>query len=201
MPSGGSVDSMCLAVGHLDHGRQTVVVDVLREIPAPFSPEYATELFSRTLGDWGIGTVCGDRYAGAWPQEQFSRFGITYEQSARPKSELYADLLPLINSGRIELLDNPACINQLLALERRVARGGRDSIDHPPGAKDDVANCVAGLAATLNSRFGGWDASFSFVDQDDGDDPHGIDGWRRIRLQNYLAQHGAFGFGPPWGRL
>ncbi len=27
------------------------------------------------------------------------------------------------------------------------------------------------------------------------------DDFYAARLQNYLAQHGAFGFGPPWGRL
>jgi hypothetical protein len=200
-PSGGSVDSMAMAIGHVDHGKQAVVVDVLREIPAPFSPEYATEQFSRVLADYGLDHVVGDRYAGLWPQEQFAKFNIRFEQAARPKSDLYADLLPLINSGRIELLDSPACINQLLALERRTSRGGRDSIDHPPGAKDDTINAVAGLAATLNSRFGSWDTSFSFVDTDADSGEDGIDGWRRLRLQSYLAQHGAFGFGPPWGRL
>jgi hypothetical protein len=34
-------------------------------------------------------------------------------------------------------------------LERRTARGGRDSIDHPPGQHDDLANAVAGLASEL----------------------------------------------------
>jgi len=33
----------------------------------------------------------------------------------------------------------------LHGLERRTARGGRDSIDHGPGAKDDVANAAAGV--------------------------------------------------------
>jgi hypothetical protein len=35
-------------------------------------------------------------------------------------------------------------ISQLHGLERRTARGGRDSIDHAPGAHDDIANAVAG---------------------------------------------------------
>jgi hypothetical protein len=42
------------------------------------------------------------------------------------------------------LLDHPRLVAQLCALERRTARGGRDSIDHPPGAHDDVANAAAG---------------------------------------------------------
>jgi hypothetical protein len=36
-------------------------------------------------------------------------------------------------------------IGQLCALERRTARGGRDSIDHPPGLHDDLANVAAGV--------------------------------------------------------
>jgi hypothetical protein len=34
--------------------------------------------------------------------------------------------------------------SQFLGLERRTARGGRDSIDHAPSGHDDIANCVAG---------------------------------------------------------
>ena len=36
-------------------------------------------------------------------------------------------------SGRADLLDVPRLASQLIGLERRTARGGRDSIDHPPG--------------------------------------------------------------------
>jgi hypothetical protein len=38
-------------------------------------------------------------------------------------------------------------VTQLCGLERRTARGGRDSIDHAPGEHDDLANAVAGAAA------------------------------------------------------
>ena len=41
---------------------------------------------------------------------------------------------------------------QIVGLERRVTRGGRDSINHGPNRHDDVANCVAGVAAVLHSR-------------------------------------------------
>jgi len=42
-------------------------------------------------------------------------------------------------------------IAQFLGLERRTARGGRDSIDHGPGGRDDVANTVAGALVFLTS--------------------------------------------------
>jgi len=48
-----------------------------------------------------------------------------------------------VNSEKVDLLDHPILINQLASLERRTARGGRDSIDHPPMAHDDVANAAA----------------------------------------------------------
>ena len=35
---------------------------------------------------------------------------------------------------------------------RRTARGGRDSVDHPPGGHDDVANAVAGVAHCAVNR-------------------------------------------------
>ena len=50
----------------------------------------------------------------------------------------------MLNSGNVELLDSPRLLAQILGLERRVARGGQDSIDHAPGSHDDVANAAAG---------------------------------------------------------
>lgn len=61
------------------------------------------------------------------------------------------DTLAAFNSGRVELPPDDKLQAQLVGLERRTARGGRDSIDHPPGGHDDRANVVAGLVS-LNSR-------------------------------------------------
>jgi hypothetical protein len=76
---------------------------------------------------------------------------------------LYRDLLPLLNSGRVELLDHPRSVAQLCGLERRTARGGRDSIDHAPGAHDDLANAVAGVAAATNGGKYRYDSTLSWV--------------------------------------
>ena len=70
--------------------------------------------------------------------------GIRYVPSARAKSDLYRELLPAVNAGRVELLEHPRLAAQLVGLERRVARGGKDSVDHAPGGHDDVANAAAG---------------------------------------------------------
>jgi hypothetical protein len=146
-PSGGSSDSMTLAVAHKQD--DLAILDAVREVKPPFSPEEVVTEFAALLKSYHITTVAGDRYAGVWPVEQFAKFGIRYDQSAKPKSDLYRDALPVLNSGKVELLDHPRLVAQLCSLERRTARGGRDSIDHAPGGHDDVVNSVAGVVCCL----------------------------------------------------
>lgn len=150
-PSGGSRDSFTLAIGHAaksDAG-SVAVIDAARERKAPFSPEEVVAEFAALLKLYRVSTVVGDRYAGEWPREAFRRHGIAYEIADRPKSDLYRDALGLLNSGRVELPDSDRLLGQIVGLERRTARGGRDSIDHAPGGTDDLANAVLGLAVTL----------------------------------------------------
>jgi hypothetical protein len=54
--------------------------------------------------------------------------------------------LPTINAGLVELLDDAELLRELRGLERRRGSSGRDRVDHRPGAHDDRANAVAGLA-------------------------------------------------------
>ncbi len=143
-PSGGSMDSMTLAVAHRERDKDSVLLDAVREVRPPFSPEAVVREFAQVLKSYRVTRVQGDRYGGEFSRELFRKFGITYDVSAKPKSDLYRDVLPLINSGRIELLDHPKLISQIIGLECRTARSGRDSIDHAPGAHDDLANAVAG---------------------------------------------------------
>ncbi|ACA21201.1 hypothetical protein M446_6968 (plasmid) [Methylobacterium sp. 4-46] len=146
-PSGGSADSMTLAIAHHQAGK--AVLDAVREIRPPFSPEQVVEEFAGLMKSYGIREVTGDRYAGEWPRERFRVHGINYKVSEKSKSDLYRDLLPLLNSAKVSLLDHPRLVQQLVALERRTARGGRDSIDHPRGGHDDLANAVAGVLVGL----------------------------------------------------
>jgi hypothetical protein len=160
-PSGGSADSMTLAIAH--RADDFAVVDCIREVRLPFSPESVVDDFCKTLVSYRVTNVCGDRYAGEWAREPFRKRGIGYEPSAKVKSDIYCDMLPLLNSRRVDLLDDKRLIGQLCGLERRTARGGRDSIDHSPGSHDDVANCVAGAAClaimeppTITAMTGRW---------------------------------------------
>jgi hypothetical protein len=133
---------MTLAIAHRDKDRS--VLDALREVKPPFSPDGVVAEFSNLLESYGIRRVQGDRYAGQWPRERFKVHGITYDPSEKTKSQIYGETLPLLNSGRVEMLDHSRLVAQISQLERRTARGGRDSIDHAPGGHDDVANAAAG---------------------------------------------------------
>jgi hypothetical protein len=87
---------------------------------------------SGSLRQYRISRIEGDRNAGEYAREPFRRAGISYLVSSKAKSDIYKDFVPLLNSKRCELLDVPRLANQLVQLERRTARGGRDSIDHGP---------------------------------------------------------------------
>jgi hypothetical protein len=150
-PSGGRADAMTLAIGHPE-GRDCAVLDCVREVRPPFDPASAVREFCGTLGAYNVREVYGDRYGGEWPTAEFRKQGVWYRTSEKPKSDLYRDLLPVINSRRVDLLDNPKLLAQLVSLERRVGRGGRDSIDHPPGMHDDVANACAGVVDGVLSK-------------------------------------------------
>jgi hypothetical protein len=150
-PSGGSADSMTLAIAHRD--KDLVVIDTVREVRPPFSPEAVVAEFCDTLDLYRVRQLVGDRYAGLWAQEPFRKQGITYQVSEAPKSDLYRDALPQLTSHKVELLDHPRLVSQIVQLERRVARGGRDSIDHPPGAHDDLANaCLGAVVLAAGKR-------------------------------------------------
>jgi len=157
---GSGQDSATVAIAHAETrgGQVVTVLDVAREVRPPFSPETTCTEFAALLTAYGVMTATADRFAGDFPVEQMRKHGISVVASERSKSDIYREFLAPLNSGRIELLDLPRLHTQLGALERRTARGGRDSIDHPPGGHDDVINAAAGacvLAHESGGRVGG----------------------------------------------
>jgi hypothetical protein len=147
--SGGG-DSMTMGIAFKDG--EHFVLACLHERRPPFDPEAVTEDFAKTLKAYGIKKVVGDKWAAGFVEAAFRRNDIAYEASAAPKSDIYKEVLPLLASGRVKLLDNARMRVQLLALERRTARGGKDSIDHPPRGHDDLINAAAG--ALVNAATG-----------------------------------------------
>lgn len=161
-PAGGSgKDSFTLAIGHVEDRIPTL--DVIREFKPPFSPKVVIEQCCDLLKQYGIRKLTADRYAAEFVVEGFKEHQITLEHSLKPKSQIYSEFLPLLNSRTCDLLDNPRLRTQLIGLERRVARSGRDSIDHGPGGHDDIANSVAGVLTSMGVRKYRYDATMSWA--------------------------------------
>lgn len=160
-PSGGAHDSFTLAIGHQDGERS--VLDVCRGIKPPFSPESVVKEYAALLKSYQCSSVVGDRYSGEWVVEAFSKEGIHYRHAELTKSECYLESLPLFSQGVVDLLDVPVLTTELMQLERRTSRSGRDSVDHPLGGRDDHANSCCGVLALLASRTHAAPWRFNFV--------------------------------------
>jgi len=179
-PSGGSEDSMTLAIAHkTPKPEEMVVIDVIREARPPFSPEAVVDEFAALCKLYRITKITGDHFGGEFVKEPFRRHGLSYEIAKQPKSDLYRDLLPLLNSGRIMLPKHDRLVSQIVGLERRVSAPARIRLTTPrtdtttwrtalparrrsPTSADTTRAC-AGCRATTTSvrrrrRVGSWPA-------------------------------------------
>jgi len=153
-PAGGgsskNADEFTVAIGHKEDNR--VIVDLVRGkkgVPAAIVGEYA-----ELLKSYSVRSVNLDRYGGSVFADEFKRHGIAAEHSPQSRSELYQNALPLLNSGRVEFPPCDRLLNQMMSLERRTARSGRITIDHPPNGHDDRCNSALGMVA-LNGHYSG----------------------------------------------
>jgi hypothetical protein len=142
-PSGGRRDQFTVAVAH--RKGEIAIIDLVRAWKPPFDPSEVAKECAEVLKPYRIKTITGDNYGGEWPKEQFKKHGLNYQLSEKNRSQLYLDLIPAVNSKRLELPDDRKLIDELRRLERRRGRSGRDTVDHPQYAgSDDLANAVAG---------------------------------------------------------
>ena len=143
--AGGGQDEYVQAIAHAEirEGRTIAILDFLIAFKSSSSPVDVVRETSTDLKRYRLSYNRGDAYAGIWPRAQYATDGIEYLLTDKSKADLYRELLPAINSGLVELLDHPRLIAQLCNLERKVSRGGRDTIDHPPGGHDDLVNAAA----------------------------------------------------------
>jgi hypothetical protein len=143
------------AVAHLSDDK--VILDAICATKPPFSPTDTAKEHADFLKSYGITGIRGDAYAGEWPRAQFAKNGVGYEVSEKNKSQLYLDLIPVMTSKRVELLDSDKLKNELRRLERRRGRSGKDSIDHPPRGTDDTANAIAGAVSVALEQSGDYE--------------------------------------------
>ena len=151
-PSGSGADAMTIAIAHAGKDG-TAVLDAVRIKRPPFSPAATVAEFADLLKAYKVTKVVGDHWGGEFVKEPFRKAGIEYEKSEKTASDIFRDMLSALNSGTVELLDNSRLLAELISLERRTARSGKDQIGHPPGGHDDVINAAAGaLLLVTNAK-------------------------------------------------
>lgn len=147
--SGGRNDATAAAVAHMERGR--VIVDACRRWTAPHDPAQVAAQVAAFLASYGLTSARADQYAAELARTIYRDAGIALLDAPDTRSDCYLRLLPLLTTGRVELPSEPQLRHELLGLERRTRTGGRDAVDHRPGAHDDLANATA-LAAVAASR-------------------------------------------------
>lgn len=155
--SRGGDDDAALAIAHHDPRSGKAVLDaVIRQAgKKPYDvPEAIRTRFVPLCRQYRVARVVGDNAAGPTGRGDFTKEGIQYTLAAdlgyRNTSQIYEAFEPLLNAGKVELLDHPKLVEQLLGL---VMRGAK--ITHMPGEHDDWINAAAGslvLAAASVSR-------------------------------------------------
>jgi hypothetical protein len=140
--SAGRHDAFAICIGHCEG--ENFVADVIRGRLPPFDPREVAEEFAALAKQYRIYKLTGDNYAGEWVAAAFKAAGIAYAKSPLVKSALYLEGLPAFNRGAVRIPNQPRLIRELRLLERRVARSGRDSVDHGTGGSDAYANVLFG---------------------------------------------------------
>jgi hypothetical protein len=146
--SGGGADDATLAIAHDRDG--VGVLDLLLDqgprVNKTFSPEESVKKFAEVCRQYGISAITGDRYAAQWPVLAFAKLGLTYRPAELNRSQLYSAFEPLLNSGRVELVDHPKLLQQLIGLIRKGER-----IDHASSEHDDFSNSAAGACVLASA--------------------------------------------------
>src|SRR5262249_49088325 len=106
--SGGSNDDACLGIAHRDRDNRVLLDRIVDQGQRPpFDPRNAVERFANVLKEYGLHSGNAGHYAGETVQQDFQQKGIAYRVSELTKSEIYEELEPLLNGGRVVLLDQP----------------------------------------------------------------------------------------------
>jgi hypothetical protein len=139
--AGGS-DAYTLAIAH--KVGDNYIIDAVR-FTYKGDPQVVTKEYADLCRQYRIRSVTGDNFAKDWVQGAWRALGFEYIKSAKPKSELYLESLPLWLRGVVRMANLPRLVRELRLLERQTHRSGKDSVLHPRNEHDDLANVVCGV--------------------------------------------------------
>jgi hypothetical protein len=149
--SGGRKDATAASVSHLDGER--VIIDAVRRWPSPHDPAVVAREVAAFLKNYGLFNATADQYGAELSRSIYGEAGINLMASEVTRSDAYLYMLPLFTADRIEIPDDETLRRELLGLERRTGRNGKDTVDHGTSrfSHDDVANSAA-ISAYVTAR-------------------------------------------------
>jgi hypothetical protein len=154
--SGGRSDACAASIAHAEGDR--VILDAVRYWQAPHDPAAVAVHVAAFLKEYRLVTALADQYAAEFSRSVYRSAGVQLLDAPVNRSESYLHLLPLFTQAKIEIPDDQTLRVELLGLERKVGKSGKDSVDHRPGSHDDVSNSVAlaafGAAQTIGRGMG-----------------------------------------------
>jgi hypothetical protein len=113
--SSGTHDSFGLGVAHKEG--ETVIVDCLVEIPAPFHVAEATARIAQVIKSYGLRSCMGDDHAKGWVCSELARHGIALQP--RPNgmdgSVFHLEALSVFGSHRVRLPSVAKVVGQFIA--------------------------------------------------------------------------------------
>jgi hypothetical protein len=166
---GTGQDSYGFCISHREFGVEKIAkVDVLREYRPRFVPSAVIAELAVLCKKYGISELEGDRFAGGFHIDEWQRHGIRFKPCERTTSENYLQVLPLLLSGRVRLIDSAILRNQFAGLERKMTAAGHESVSHMQvaSAHDDLATAAAGALVacgtgyTYDSQYRAWDENY-----------------------------------------
>lgn len=153
--AGGDAFTFCIGhrVGKGDEA--DIVIDVLRSWRGKNSPLNSDKVLDEIVAEasaYGIHRIISDQYAVVPLADGMKRRGvklIPQPLHSELKADIFGSLKRLLNLERIELLDDPALVSELINLQIRPTPSGKPHIAAAPGHKDDRAMVVATVAHAL----------------------------------------------------
>ena len=168
---GTGSDSFTLCIAHcLNDDKRTVVVDVLRERKPRFVPADVIAEFATLLRAYNISEVQGDRFAGGFHADEWTRNNINFRAAEYTTSENYLRALPMFLSKRVKLINSSTLRNQLASLERHTG-GAHETVSHPEvaSAHDDLGTSVCGALVVAGDRLA-FNSAYPFGNAPERDD-------------------------------
>ena len=164
--TGSGEDSAAVAIAFVGQPAELAAV---RQWRPPFSPAAVVREAAALCSQYGVQMITIDRFAPGLVSELFRERGVTCRVAEGDTSAHFVELLALINSQRVTLLDEVVLLGELRRLERRPGTG-RDVVGHPPRGHDDVAAAAAAalMAAVRAEAYA--PQGLLFCGDDDGDE-------------------------------